>query len=212
MDPDFWHARWETMQIGFHEGQVNAMLSAHISALHLAPSARVFLPLCGKTRDVAWLLTQGYRVVGAELSVIAVRQLFEDLAVTPGVTDHGPLTRFAAQGLDIFVGDILDLSGDLLGDIDAVYDRAALVALPSPMRDRYARHLTSITGPAQQLLVTFAYDQGVMDGPPFSIPETAVRALYGADYRITVLSARDVPGGLKGLCPAREMALHLSPL
>jgi thiopurine S-methyltransferase len=212
MEADFWHSRWENMQIGFHEGAVNRMLAAHLGVLALAPHARIFLPLCGKTRDIAWLLAQGYRVAGAELSEIAVRQLFEELGVTPEVTSHETLKRYAATGLDIFVGNMFDLTDDLLGPVDAVYDRAALVALPEGMRGQYTAHLARITGQAPQLLVTFEYDQSVMAGPPFSLSEAEVRAHYGNRYNVTLLAESEVPGGLKGICPAREKALHLTAL
>lgn len=211
MEADFWHTRWENMQIGFHEGMVNRMLAAHLDALVLAPGARLFLPLCGKTRDIAWLSARGYRVAGAELSEIAVRQLFEELNVTPQVTLTGPLRRYAADGIDIFAGDIFDLTADLLGAVDAVYDRAALVALPEGMRARYAVHLAAITAIEPQLLITFEYDQSIMQGPPFSVPDAEVRACHGARYDISVLAEAEVPGGLKGICPARERALLLTP-
>lgn len=212
MEADFWHTRWENMQIGFHEGEVNRMLAAHLGALDLAPGARIFLPLCGKTRDIAWLLAQGYRVAGAELSEIAVRQLFEELGVAPETTDHGALRRYSAPGLDVFVGDIFDLTADLLGPVDAVYDRAALVALPATMRGRYTAHIATITAHAPQLLVTFEYDQSIMAGPPFSLSEAEVRARYGTYYAVIPLASLEVPGGLKGICPAREQALHLRAL
>lgn len=88
MEHDFWHNRWQNQQIGFHLPEANPLLVAHFSALNLTPptpqksntltskSPRVFLPLCGKTLDIAWLLAQGYRVVGAELSQIAIDALF----------------------------------------------------------------------------------------------------------------------------------------
>ncbi len=210
MEADFWHRRWEKAQIGFHEGRVNRMLAAHIGALPITTGARIFLPLCGKTRDIAWLLSQGYRVAGAELSEIAVQQLFDEMGVVPEVTEEGPLRRYAAAGVDIFAGDMFELSAQTLGTVDAVYDRAALVALPHGMRGRYADHLATITGLAPQLLVTFEYDQSVMDGPPFSLNDQDVAACHGARYDIRLLAEADVPGGLKGICPAREKALLLT--
>jgi len=211
MDADFWHSRWQAGQIGFHEGRVNRMLAAHIGALGLAPGARLFLPLCGKSRDIAWLLGHGYRVAGAELSELAVRQLFEELETEPLVADLAGLRRFSAPGLDIFAGDIFALDAELLGPVDAVYDRAALVALPEKMRLGYAAHLAAITGTAPQLLVTFEYDQDRMEGPPFSITEAEVSRCHGARFSIERLAEAEVPGGLKGICPARETALLLRP-
>lgn len=212
MEADFWHTRWENMQIGFHEGDVNRMLAAHIGALGLKPGARFFLPLCGKTRDIAWLLAQGYRVAGAELSNIAVRQLFEELGTVPEITDHGTLRAYAAPGVTVFAGDIFALTPDLLGSVDAIYDRAALVALPPDMRTRYTAHIVALTATAPQLLITFEYDPAIMAGPPFCVTFDELSRHYATQYRITTLANLDVPGGLKGVCPAREMALHLTPL
>ena len=103
--------------------------------------SRVFLPLCGKTRDIHWLLSHGYRVSGSELSKIAVEQLFSELGIEPNITAIDQISRYSSNNVDIFVGDIFSLSRGILGQIDAIYDRAALAALPEPMRDRYAAHL-----------------------------------------------------------------------
>lgn len=211
MEPDFWRKRWENNQIGFHEGKPNAFLVQHVASLGLEAGARVFLPLCGKTRDIFWLLSQGFRVAGAELSRIAVEQLFAELDVTPQVSTIGPLKRFSAPDIDIFVGDIFTLDAETLGKVDAVYDRAALVALPPQMRPRYAAHLVALSARAPQLLICFSYDQSAMAGPPFSVPPAETHALYDADFRVTELASADVPGGLRGACPAVEHAWLLTP-
>ena len=210
MDPDFWHARWSQNQIGFHEPQENPLLLAHIQALALAPQARVFLPLCGKTKDIGWLLSQGIQVAGAELSPLAVDQLFADLGVVPAITQQGELRRYQADGLTVFAGDIFALTPDLLGHIDAVYDRAALVALPAAMRQRYAAHLTALTQSAPQLLICFAYDQSRFSGPPFSVSGQEVTSLYGARYDIRALADQPAKGGLKARA-ASEQVWHLTP-
>lgn len=212
MEAGFWHARWENAQIGFHEGEVNRMLAAHLDTLSIEPGSRIFLPLCGKTRDIAWLMSKGFRVVGAELSEIAVQQLFDELSLVPEITQEGPLKRYAATDIDILVGDIFDLTPERLGSVDAVFDRAALVALPADMRGRYTDHLATIAGRAPQLLVTFEYDQSVMKGPPFSLTVSEVRDHYGARYNITLLEDSEVKGGLKGVCPALEKAFYLMPV
>ncbi|WP_102106650.1 thiopurine S-methyltransferase [Oceaniglobus roseus] len=211
MEHAFWHERWAENRIGFHEGRANRMLTAHLADLGLAPGARIFLPLCGKTRDIPWLMAQGHPVAGAELSETAVRQLFDEMKLVPEITGtHGGM-RFAAPGVDVFVGDIFDLDAETLGPVDAIFDRAALVALPTGMRDRYAAHLMALTGTAPQLLVTFEYDQSAMDGPPFSVTEAMARDHYGADYTIDVLERVDLGGGLRGKVDARETAWKLVP-
>lgn len=206
MHADFWHQRWSTNQIHFHEGQTNRLLAQHLSALHLAPGQRVFVPLCGKSRDLPWLLTQGLDVVGIELSPLAVAQLFAELGVPPTITTCGPLERHQAPGLDVFVGDVFALFGEQLGAVDAVYDRAALVALPEPMRERYAAHLTAITQAAPQLLISIEYDQSTLAGPPFAVATDELERLYGKACVLQQLERRDVPGGLKGKVPATDVA------
>jgi thiopurine S-methyltransferase len=208
MEPDFWHERWASNQIGFHEGQVNPLLVGHFEALQLPKDARVFLPLCGKTLDIDWLLSRGCRVVGAELSPLAAMQVFERLAMSPQSHRFGSLERRSAAKLDVFVGDIFDLTAGMLGPVDAVYDRAALIALPPELRRRYAKHLLVLAPAAPQLLITLDYDQRLMNGPPFSVPAAEVRDLY-ADHSAELLSQQDVAGGLKGKCPATESAWML---
>ncbi len=200
------------MEIGFHLSEANPLLVSHFRAFALAAGSRVFVPLCGKTLDIAWLLANGYQVAGAELSEIAIEQLFDTLGVQPTVTQAGRLKRYSAQDIDIFVGDIFDLTADLLGKVDAIYDRAALVALPQAMRDRYTSHLRAVTRLASQLLICFEYDQSLVEGPPFSIGEEEVRRQYGMHYNIQLLAKQDMPDGLKGKYPAKESVWLLKKL
>lgn len=204
MDPNFWHQRWEKNEIAFHEGKPNALLVQYLHELSLAKGRRIFLPLCGKTRDISWLLSNGYRVAGAELSQLAIEQLFMDLGLQPDISGVGKVQLWSATHIDIFVGDIFALSRERLGPVDAVYDRAALVAMPETMRPHYTAHLTKLTNNAPQLLICYHYDQRVMDGPPFSISDEEVNRYYRGSYDLRLLVSADVAGGLKGKCPAKE--------
>ena len=206
MDAGFWHERWDTNQIAFHEGAGNALLVKHFAAHFPGPGARVFLPLCGKTRDFAWLMAQGYRVAGAELSATAIEQLFSELDIEPEVskTDNG--AWFRGPGIEVYVGDIFQLTSAALGPVDVIYDRAALVALPEEMRKRYVAHLVGITDAAPQFLICFDYDQNEMEGPPFSVTEAEVRAHYTGPYTVSRIEQKPVEGLLKGLVEATENA------
>lgn len=209
MDISFWHQRWERGEIGFHESQVNPALVEHLGILNLAKKARLFLPLCGKTLDIAWLLKQGYRIVGVELSSLAINELYSALDLVPEISSTGKLVRYSATNIDVWVGDIFDLSSSMLGAVDAIYDRAALVALPEQMRQRYAAHLIALTHGASQLLVTYEYDQRLYDGPPFSVDEKEIRQLYGANYHLKQVAQEQIAGGLKGEVAAAITTWHL---
>lgn len=204
MNAKFWHDRWASNEIGFHKSEANPLLVQYFDELSLAKGSRVFLPLCGKTLDIGWLVSRGYQVAGTELSAVAIEQLFAELGVTPTVTKVGVLDHYRAPQLDIFVGDIFMLTPELLGPVDAIYDRAALVALARDLRARYAAHLMTLTGQAPQLLISFEYDQQAMEGPPFSVSEEEVRQHYGERYGVRLVTSQDVPGGLRGRCPATE--------
>ncbi len=204
MDANFWLQRWAENNIAFHQSAANPLLIKYFKELSLAKGSRIFLPLCGKTLDISWLLAHGYRVAGAELSKIAIEQLFVELGVKPTISKIGQIEHYSAKDIDIFVGDIWDLSSKMLGLVDATYDRAALVALPAAMRDRYTTHLTDITNKVPQLLICYEYDQSLAAGPPFSISKTEVYQHYQDIYDLTLIASTSVPNGLKGKCPAQE--------
>lgn len=210
MDASFWHNRWQTNQTGWHERDVNPLLITHFPCLNVPPGGRVFTPLCGKSLDLGWLLSCGYAVAGGELSELAVTQLFAELGMEARISEVGKFRLFRGERIDIFVGDLFDLTREILGSVDALYDRAALVALPEATRARYAAHLKAITGMAPQLVIGYEYDQTVVPGPPFSVSSDELYRHYGDSYTLTPLARIEVPGGLKGKCPATEHIWRLN--
>ncbi|TKB76960.1 MAG: thiopurine S-methyltransferase [Nitrospira sp.] len=212
MDASFWHNRWQTNQTGWHERDVNPLLIAHFPSLNVPPGGLVFVPLCGKSLDLGWLLSRGYAVAGAELSELAVTQLFAELGMDSHISEVGKHRLFHGEKIDIFVGDLFDLSRETLGPVDAIYDRAALVALPEAMRAQYTAHLKSLTALAPQLVIGYEYDQTVVPGPPFSVTADELHRHYSDAYTLTPLARIEVPGGLKGKCPAVEHIWRLEIL
>lgn len=183
----------------------------YFPALKLQPTHQVFVPLCGKSNDIGWLLNQGLKVCGIELSESAVQALFENLAVTPKVDELNSLKRYQHEDVCVFVGDLFDLTTEMLGPVQAIYDRAALVALPPTMRIQYTEHLLNITSSAQQLLITFEYDQSLMAGPPHSVAADEIHQHYGKSYSIQQLAKEAVEGKLKKITSANEVVWHLNP-
>ncbi|MYM63998.1 thiopurine S-methyltransferase [Pseudomaricurvus sp. HS19] len=209
MEADFWMQKWDKGELGFHQSVVNPFLAAHLQELNLVAGSRVFVPLCGKSLDMVWLRDQGFQVVGIELVPSAVAQFFDALDVTPEITVCGELQRFSGAGIEVFVGDFFALTPALLGTVDLVYDRAALVALPAEIRRRYAEKMMQLCRAVPQLLVTFDYEQSLLAGPPFSVPEAEVQRLYGAQYGLICLDSVAVSGGPRGDVGAREIAWQL---
>ncbi len=206
MEASFWHQKWERGDIAFHESEANLFLVEHFEKLNPAKGSRVFLPLCGKTRDIAWLLAHDYRVVGAELSELAVNELFKELGLEPEISKVEKLVRYSAKDIDLLVGDIFDVSAEFLGPVNAIYDRAALVALPAGVREQYTSQLMNITDTAPQLLITYEYDQRLIAGPPFSVNADEVKRHYGATYQLNSVESKNVAGGLRGKAASTETA------
>jgi thiopurine S-methyltransferase len=185
MERHFWLERWEQEQIGFHQSQINAYLSTHWQELGLMPGASVFVPLCGKSLDMLWLREQGHPVFGVELSEKAVKAFFEENGLPATVQRELQHVDYSADGLKLRVGDFFALQREELQGIDAVYDRASLIALPPAMRRDYVRHMAELlSSGAHILLITMEYPDGSLDGPPFSVPEEEVQRLFAADFHI----------------------------
>ena len=217
MKAEFWHQRWEENQIGFHQDEINAHLQSFWGDLKLPAGSRVFVPLCGKSRDMLWLAGEGHKVLGVELSPIAVEDLFEENELKPVRREQGPFDVYRCEELEVLLGDFFDIGPEELHGVAGVYDRASLVALPQEMRRRYADHLKAVLPPtAELLLVTMDYPQSEMDGPPFSVTEEEVRALYEDAYTVTPLATLDILEENprfreRGLTRMEERVYRLSP-
>ncbi|SCY41667.1 thiopurine S-methyltransferase [Pseudomonas sp. NFACC37-1] len=194
MEPEFWHKRWSSNQIGFHLPEVNPYLQHFWPQLGLARGSRVLVPLCGKSLDLLWLAHQGYSVLGVELSEKAATDFFLEHQLEPRVSEEGVFKVFRAADIEIRCGDFFALDREDVADCTALYDRAALIALPAPMRERYAAHLQRILSNGVGLLITLDYNQDEMPGPPFSVGNDEVQRLLGDVWRLEVLQEQDVLG------------------
>jgi thiopurine S-methyltransferase len=216
MQHDFWHERWRNNQIGFHQGEANVWLRQFWPVLGLPPGSRVFVPLCGKSIDMLWLRTQGYKVIGVEISRLAVEAFFVENGLSVSVTNQGAFTVYETEGIRLYCGDYFALAAQHLDRACAVFDRASLIALPPEMRVDYARQMRRLLPPGSQaLLVAFDYPQAEMQGPPFSVPEEEVRALYSAYCDIERLHVADILAQEprfrdKGLSRLHEMVYALT--
>lgn len=198
MQHAFWHEKWQNNQIGFHLPEVNKLLLKYWPALELN-AGTVLVPLCGKSLDLVWLRAQGHQVVGIELSEIALDALAASFASAgfalhkETLSEPGLSARYCGAGVTLYAGDFFALTADIIGAVDAIYDRAALVALPAEMRQGYSKHLQAISQQAPMLLLSFDYEQSLMAGPPFAVGAGEIHAHYQPYYeRLELLEVRDV--------------------
>jgi thiopurine S-methyltransferase len=176
MEQGFWQERWEQGQIGFHQGYTNPLLERFWPQVGLQ-AGRVLVPLCGKSLDLKWLAERGHEVVGVEFVEQAATAYFAErgLAVERQERDGFPVLRGA--GVTLVVGDFFRVHAGVTGTFDAVYDRAAWVAIAEQDRARYVKQLRALLRPGGRvLLINFVHDVG--SGPPHSIDEAELRAKW----------------------------------
>lgn len=211
MHADFWHQRWRDNRIGFHQQCVTPLLEQYWDAVEVPTGGRVFVPLAGKSLDLLWLAGRGHRVLGVELSQLAVEQFFAEHALTPTVQDAPYGRRYIAGEIEMICADVFALDADTLADCSGSYDRAALIALPPPLRERYAREVYSrLPAGCRGLLITLEYPQHEKDGPPFSVQEDEIDALYSPDWRLHRLERRDILAAQPGFSDEGVTSLHTS--
>ncbi|MFT3756652.1 MAG: thiopurine S-methyltransferase [Pseudoxanthomonas sp.] len=194
MNPDFWLQRWQENQIGFHQSAPTPWLLKHWPSLNLSQGAQVFVPLCGKSLDMAWLAAQGHRVLGVELSPLAVQQFFAEHGLQPEISTSKYGQHFVASNIEIILGDAFALDDEVLRDCAGVFDRAAIIALPPALRQRYAHDLyAKLPHGCRGVLVTLEYPQAEFAGPPHAVPEDEVHALFDANWQIELVDRREIP-------------------
>lgn len=195
MTPEFWHNRWLTNQIGFHQAQINPHLLTYWECLNATSDQSVLLPLCGKSLDLKWLSQQNRMVTGIELSPIAVRDFFSEAELPPpSISESGPFTVSTSNSISLYCGDFFKLQPEMLSQIPPIiYDRAALIALPTSLRQLYVETINRISSKGTKiLLISLSYPETEMQGPPFNIPAQQISKLYSPQWKIKLHHQVDI--------------------
>lgn len=184
MDLDFWQNRWQRGEIAFHLPRVHPKLVSCWPTVCPDSVSTVFVPLCGKSLDLSWLLQRGHTVIAVESSELAVQAFFAEQNWQPTIEKQGGFLVYRHQALTLYCGDYFALTPACLANCERVYDRAALIALPPVLRSAYVKHLCQLLpASVSMLLITLVYQQAEMAGPPFSVMADEVAELFPAGDR-----------------------------
>ncbi len=190
MEQQFWLDSWHEggFKTSFHRPDVHPYILKHLTPAVLR-GKRILVPLCGKSVDMVYFHQHADHVVGVELAEAAVYQFFEEQKI-PFVRCGN---RFEADGLTLICDNFLNLTQEDVGNIDLIYDRASLVALPNPMRLDYVHKIEELLPVGGQQFVNTLEYAPFRPEPPFSVPQTDVQIYYGLTHRIEHLEAPLVP-------------------
>ena len=183
-----WISRWKSNRIGWHAEQVNRHLVEYYDRFDLPGEGSIFVPLCGKSNDMHFLLEKNLKVIGVEMSSIAIEQFFSENHLDYVVSDEDKFTLYEGAGIKLYCGDFFDLKEKHLESVRAIYDRASLIALNEDLRQKYAKHLSDIIEfDARILLLTLFYPQHQKSGPPFAVSKEEVGQLFNGSFDIQEL-------------------------
>jgi len=215
MENNYWLDKWQKSDIAFHEQNINAALIAYINELNLKPGDNIFVPLCGKTKDMLWLAEKGFHVIGVELSPIACNDFFAELNITPNVKKQSMFTKYQYDNIELLCGDLFNLTSADLPLIHAVYDCKALIALPSDLRKKYIDHIVNCVGIKIRILLLTRESNCQVKPPPFPVSKAEVGLLYGLYFDVRLLkcmSITDIPERLvkKGYSEMTESVYLIS--
>lgn len=188
----FWQNRWQSQQIGWHRAEYNDLMVKYWPSLEVPDGSEVLVPLCGKSLDMLWLAKQGYEVVGLEMVEQAVQTFFQENELETKSVKSGNHVQHSSPPFTIFHGDFFQLKEGIV-NADAWYDRAAMIAIPLTSREAYVDQIRKQTKPnAVGLLITFAYPQKEMEGPPFALHDEHVFELFSNGFEVECLETIDL--------------------
>jgi len=213
MDTEFWQNAWDKSdEPGWQQKSPNALMKSYWASCGAMAGESVFIPLCGRSPDISWLLDFGHHIIGVDLAGAALEQFCSESGLAVTTEEHGEFTVYKAPRLTLYAGDFFSLPAGALGDVSRVYDRASIVAMPPHMRQRYVSKLRSLTPTdAEIFTIAMTYDQKKMKGPPFSVDDAELQSFFADGYEIAVLGREIGDMRRRGLDYLEETAYRLLP-
>lgn len=188
MEKEFWLKKWDENQIGFHEDNYNKFLVNHWEALMKKPR-RVLVPLCGKSQDMIYLAKRSESVLGVELSEKAVIEFFKDNSLKYVKEENKDYDVYTSENITLIRGDLFTIPARFFEGIDAVYDRACIVALPADLRAKYIHFINHKLQHSSYFLQTLAFDDREV-GPPFCVSVEDVNSYFSQDFKIEQVDSK----------------------
>ena len=193
MELSYWISRWNKGNTGFHMENGYSGLEKHWPSLNIPAEGIALVPLCGKSLDLIWLSNRLKKVIGVEISEKAIIEFLKENKLNAEKNHYTEFTIYKAENTELWCGDFLKLPVHKIPELSLVYDKAALTALPEPMRKKYTTKVQSLMGNHTKLLLHhFVYPQQEMKGPPFSVSVAELNNFFDHNYTIKQLEKNEL--------------------
>lgn len=192
-----WSNRWREGRAGWNLDGVHKMLAKHFEkVVNGRTDLKIFVPLCGKAKDMKWMFDQGHRIVGVEYDEQVVRELFvENGLELDKVKEMGGLKLFSSLDgrFKVYQGDFFLFKSEYESEpMNGIWDRGSLVAVNVADREKYASIILSVMAPdCRYLLDTLEYDVSEYVGVPHCVTDQDIHGLYHSKCDIERLERRD---------------------
>ncbi len=212
-----WQEHWKSNEHPFHLTSVNPFLECYWQKLKLPANGHVLVPLCGKSQDLLWLAQQGHQVTGVEISPIACETFFSENRLPFEQQQQDEFIHYDNEKIVLLCGDFFRLDPILVTDISAVYDRAALIALPPALHQRYVKQLTKFMAKGSEMLLIVIDSNDLTQEHPYPLNTADIHNLFCKDFAINEIARVKIDNLStvlisRGYRTAYEVVYHLKRL
>ncbi|XP_053394589.1 probable thiopurine S-methyltransferase [Mercenaria mercenaria] len=190
-----WVKRWAEGDTPFHQSTHDRFLDEREEEMFQGRKKSIFMPLCGKTFDILWMYRNGHTVCGVEIAEQPVKEFFEENEIDheiQAVENIGNLYKSKDGRLKLYVADLFDMSREICGQYDVVWDRRSFQAINLVDHQQYRDLLVSLMKEdTLYYLGTVEYDPTVWPGPPHSLSDEVVRDVFGEYCIIELLEEKE---------------------
>lgn len=199
---EFWDKRWVDGNSQWQENDGCELLWQNIDSImqkffptKKAEDLKVFIPLCGKAKDIYLFYKMGFTVVGIEFAPLPIKEFFDENEIAEVSTAKKPFTKSPDGRLILGEGDLFSFQAEgklPFPKYDIVWDRGSFVAINENDRERYAAFMKSLAGEGGiQIINIVEYDRAEYGGPPLASNQEELQNYYGADATIELLGRTD---------------------